>query len=827
MTFGAVGSALTPTVTGKTFPLTPSAVHDAGGDHFVVFEVISTTAADFATVLSSTNVTWDPVPLVPHTALSANNVVSTVFKGKVTAASLATVTVTTAAGTPVLRVAGLELSTTAGYASVQLDADGTVNAASALCPDILPAHGAGEAYFYFGFNAGSSTNGTTSGYTYGADASGNGLCFNAACGSGAQQPAFGASDTISGLAVLLYEALPVSPLTLPHSAAAHRSARRGAAKGSPGAPRVAVIPPTGSPIADTTGAAILDTAGLPVEDTLSALAPFPQPGKAPAPHPAARKGATAGSPGAAYVFVPVIPAPFAQPDHAASGRPSARKGAVSGSPGAPVRPQPAVFAQPHRGVRGASPRRAGAVQGSPGAPWMIRLPASPFAQPNKAVAGRKSARKGTASASAPRAASPLVQTVSGSTTGTSLTLTFPAPVTFGHAVIIAVCGFDGGTVSGITLGGTGSTFTEAATSGTSNAEIWANLFAQQASGTIVITTSAAGILAWAYEVSGAVALDTSASESGSGTSWSSGNTAQTIPYPHLAVGIGTVVSNAGSITATGAGWVNSPAVTDVVGAGGHAIGGVSGYTLAGSPAEFAYIGSAGTGSAWGSAVAAFLVQPPSSSGFGLYGTGWGGYTFSEHAAAGYTGITATFTIPTVTAANLDSIWVGLGNVYQCGIYQTYNASLPGNSATRPWSWWLPGAGQDWSAAAWPTSAGDSLTLAIQLTAVNWLMTITNNTQGWTFTEVKSVLAVNTGSILNNGAGPAFWPYPVGTAEVIIEREGVPLPNYGTLTFTSITTTPPVSQPPTALFTVNAAIDQYPGPFNLANGSFTMHWNAAN
>jgi hypothetical protein len=199
VTLASVGSPITPTVTGLTFPLTP-----AGTGHFILVEVISTTSADHPTALSSSNVTWDASPVAGPTVLGS--VCCTVFKGRVTAASLATVTVTMSAGTPTLRVLAVEGSSTVGYSSVTLDVSGTVNATTTLCPSLTPGHGAGEFYFYAGFNAGSSTAGSTSGYTYGADASGNGTCFNGSCGSGAQAPAFGASDTISGIAVLLYEA---------------------------------------------------------------------------------------------------------------------------------------------------------------------------------------------------------------------------------------------------------------------------------------------------------------------------------------------------------------------------------------------------------------------------------------------------------------------------------------------------------------------------------------------------------------------------------------------------------------------------------------------
>ena len=89
--------------------------------------------------------------------------------------------------------------------------------------------------------------------------------------------------------------------------------------------------------------------------------------------------------------------------------------------------------------------------------------------------------------------------------------------------------------------------------------------------------------------------------------------------------------------------------------------------------------------------------------------------------------------------------------------------MPGANLHLLRTWWLPGAGEQWNQDAFPTAAGDTLTLTVEVTSENWLMTIANNTQGWTYTEVKSVLAVNIGSIHNNGAGPVFWPFPLASA----------------------------------------------------------------
>jgi hypothetical protein len=196
---GTIGSA-----TAKTFTLTPGAVN-----HFIILSVWSETAADYATAASSSNINsgggW--TVLAPHTAFTANSGAETVFIGKVTAASAATVTVTTA-GSPTVRIGWQEYSTTAGYASVTLDTSATIDVSSgATCPTCNPSKGAGELYHCFLFDNGTGTSGSTSGYTYQFDGNGNPLVYNAACTSSSQHPALGdTGDGTSGIAVLLYEA---------------------------------------------------------------------------------------------------------------------------------------------------------------------------------------------------------------------------------------------------------------------------------------------------------------------------------------------------------------------------------------------------------------------------------------------------------------------------------------------------------------------------------------------------------------------------------------------------------------------------------------------
>ncbi len=204
MTFTAVGSLHSSTA--SSFSLTPSAVGD-----FIIVGVLAGfptgSSASYATALSSSNVTWSV--LVAHTAFTASTGAETIFLGKVTSTSAATVTITFNSGSPQTRTAWQEFSNTLGNSAVTLDVSGTVDvASSAHFPSITPGHGSGELYWSYLWDNGTGTAGSTTGYTYQFDANGNPMAYNANCGSGAQAPNIGdTSDGVSGIAVLLYEAV--------------------------------------------------------------------------------------------------------------------------------------------------------------------------------------------------------------------------------------------------------------------------------------------------------------------------------------------------------------------------------------------------------------------------------------------------------------------------------------------------------------------------------------------------------------------------------------------------------------------------------------------
>jgi hypothetical protein len=208
VTVTAVGTG--HAATANNFSLTPGT--SDGKDHFILLWVTTESTTQWATALSSTNLSW-ATPLAGHTIFTTGGVAQTVFIGKVTSpGSAANQAITFNSGTPTLRIAWQEFSTTAGYASITLDASGTIDVGSS--GKMPPATSTGTARTYGGyvFNNGTGTAGSTSGFTYFIDPNGNQLAYNTSCGSGLQQPNIGdTADGTSGIAVLLFEAVTSFP----------------------------------------------------------------------------------------------------------------------------------------------------------------------------------------------------------------------------------------------------------------------------------------------------------------------------------------------------------------------------------------------------------------------------------------------------------------------------------------------------------------------------------------------------------------------------------------------------------------------------------------
>lgn len=202
-------------------------------------------------------------------------------------------------------------------------------------------------------------------------------------------------------------------------------------------------------------------------------------------------------------------------------------------------------------------------------------------------------------------------------------------------------------------------------------------------------------------------------------------------------------------------------------------------------------------------------------------TGWGGVVFSQPSEP-VTSITATFTIPTLSGETgaVCSIWVGIGNVMQTGIFCYYVSGASGNNEflDSPWTWFLsnqtaPGTNCIWDTSTFTLAAGNELTLTFSYDETYWYSTQTNHTAGWSYTQQATIQSVNLGN--------DTWNFPYPNAEIIIEKESAALPNYGTLVFSDVATTPAINTSYiTYVDTVNTDTDQT-GVYS--NGTFTMTW----
>lgn len=202
MTVGHVGTGKFANANG--FSLAPA------GTGFILLSVICTTTSSWATGISNSgNVTWSVLdPLNPHRVFPHNAVTETVFIGKVNNTSSQAQTVAFNTGSPAVRAGWQEFSTTAGFASVTLDASGIIDVTSggSFAP-VTPTR-SGDTYWCFLWDDATGLAGSTSGYTYAVDGiNGNLQAYNTSCANATQTPSIGdTGDGTSGVAVMVYEA---------------------------------------------------------------------------------------------------------------------------------------------------------------------------------------------------------------------------------------------------------------------------------------------------------------------------------------------------------------------------------------------------------------------------------------------------------------------------------------------------------------------------------------------------------------------------------------------------------------------------------------------
>jgi hypothetical protein len=196
VTFAAAGS-LTD-VASTTWTLTPSAV-----GNLVCVPVLNDSKTIWATSLSSSNVTWTY-------AGTYNGVTNTfsvsLFLGKVTSASSATVTIGWNGTTPsYIRGDAHEFSSTVGSWALDGSVAHVDGSGTNTWPSLTPGAGAGELYFGYCLNAGTAAAGSTSGYTYNVDTRGNGQAYNVSCPNSATGPVWGDSGQTDGIMALVRE----------------------------------------------------------------------------------------------------------------------------------------------------------------------------------------------------------------------------------------------------------------------------------------------------------------------------------------------------------------------------------------------------------------------------------------------------------------------------------------------------------------------------------------------------------------------------------------------------------------------------------------------
>jgi hypothetical protein len=222
----------------------------------------------------------------------------------------------------------------------------------------------------------------------------------------------------------------------------------------------------------------------------------------------------------------------------------------------------------------------------------------------------------------------LVQSVSGTTTGTTISLTLPQNTAAGNCLIITVVTSAtpaNPTVSGITLGGSAGNFAQAATAGSTGADaqtsfIWAdpNCAGGQTAISISLTTGNTGsanatAMEWSGLALSSVTDQTAGSPNGtSSTSWSSTASGTTTQAFEVAIGcVGAFnASGIGTITGPSSPWTN---LTQETSASTH-VGLLTGYQVLSSTGTVTYSGTFAATSAYAALVVTFKAVAPTGGG---------------------------------------------------------------------------------------------------------------------------------------------------------------------------------------------------------------------
>jgi hypothetical protein len=151
-------------------------------------------------------------------------------------------------------------------------------------------------------------------------------------------------------------------------------------------------------------------------------------------------------------------------------------------------------------------------------------------------------------------------------------------------------------------------------------------------------------------------------------------------------------------------------------------------------------------------------------GFNQDGGNWSGYAAQ---GSGFTSVTSSWVEPSVSCNSTDDLfapWVGIDGYGSATVEQTGVATdcSSGRPVYQGWYEMYPAAPVYYSN---PAAAGDHITATVTRSGVNYTLTLSDTTQGWTKTTTKTLTASNT------------------SVEVIMESPTAAYPNFGTVNFT--------------------------------------------
>ena len=215
------------------------------------------------------------------------------------------------------------------------------------------------------------------------------------------------------------------------------------------------------------------------------------------------------------------------------------------------------------------------------------------------------------------------------------------------------------------------------------------------------------------------------------------------------------------------------------------------------------------------------------------GGSWGGYV--ELVNAPYTSVQASWTLPALSGSTASeaSFWVGLDGwggynggwtVEQAGFDCVNNG---GTYSYFAWSEYFPEDSRWWSTTAYPVSGGDSVSARVNFDGAHFNCTLSDVTQGWSYTEVRGLAAAQIEEYSAASSSNQLPAYPLaapivrGSAEIIMEATGNTLSDFGTVNFTGVSATPALTSPVQVIASLSGTNNI--SLTALSGGAFSMTW----